>query len=292
MLSGLSGRAPNWRLNSDMRIDLHCHSNYSDGQLAVDELLQRAVANDIDVLAITDHDTVDGSLAAADYLQRQPLPLTLVGGVELSCQWHAFEIHIVGLNVDCHHSALQQLLQRQQQAREQRFTQMLEKLEKRGVMLTREECRISAMPTRKHIADALVEKGVVERPQQAFDRYIGKGNSAYVKAQWCDIETAIAAIHAAGGDAVLAHPHAYKLSNKWLRKLCQEAKSWGLDGIEVSISQQPLGQRNALAEFATDYQLKASQGSDFHHPNGWRDLGKNLCLPEQCVPIWSEWLPT
>lgn len=276
-----------------MRVyDLHTHTSHSDGQLSPQELLHRAIERGVDVLAITDHDTVSGSRDAADYLQQNNLPLTLIGGVEISCQWHAFEIHIVGLNVDTDNELLQQLLQQQQQAREQRFSDILLKLSKRGVPLSREECQIEGMPTRKHIADALVKKGVVERPQQAFDRYIGKGNSAYVKAHWCDIETAVKAIHAAGGDAVLAHPHAYQLSNKWLRKLCQEAKGWGLDAMEVSISQQPEGQRKALAEFASDYHLKASQGSDFHHPNGWRDLGKNLCLPEQCVPIWSAWLPT
>lgn len=272
--------------------DLHCHTNHSDGQLSVEQLLLRAVERGVDVLAITDHDTLSGSRVATEYLQRNVLPLQLVTGVEISCSWHAFEIHVVALNVDLDNASLNDLLQQQQQAREQRFAQMLDKLTKRAVMLSREECRITGMPTRKHLADAMVEKGIVEHPQQAFDRYIGKGNSAYVKAQWCDVETAIAAIHAAGGSAVLAHPHAYKLSNKWLRKLCQEAKAWGLDGIEVSISQQPEGHRKALAEFAADYDLKASQGSDFHHPNGWRDLGKNLCLPEHCVPIWSAWSPT
>lgn len=272
--------------------DLHCHSNHSDGQLSVEALLERAVERGVDVLAITDHDTLSGSRAAADYLQQHPLPLQLISGVEISCSWHAFEIHLVALNVDTEDASLNSLLQQQQQARESRFNRMLEKLTQRAVMLTRQECRISGMPTRKHVADAMVEKGIVEHPQQAFDRYIGKGNSAYVKAEWCDIETAINAIHTAGGCAVLAHPHAYKLSNKWLRKLCQEAKAWGLDGIEVSISQQPEGHRRALAEFANDYDLKASQGSDFHHPHGWRDLGKNLCLPAECVPIWSAWSPT
>ena len=108
------------------------------------------------------------------------------------------------------------------------------------------------------------------------------------KAAW-SIGHAIKAIHDAGGSAVLAHPHAYQLSNKWLRKLIGEAKTWGLDGIEVSIGQQTFGQRSALAEFAKDFQLKASQGSDFHYPSQWRDLGKNLCLPDACVPVWNDW---
>lgn len=275
-----------------MLADLHCHSHYSDGSLSIAELLQRARERGVELLAITDHDTVSGSVEAGAQLaatDSQAHHLQLVHGVEISCQWHAFEIHIVGLNLDPSAIPLVTLLDRQQAKRQQRFQAILTKLQKRGVELTTEECHVSGMPTRKHIADAMVKRGIVDKPQQAFDRYLGKGNSAYVAADWCSISEAIDAIHAAGGDAVLAHPHAYKLSNKWLRKLCVEAKQWGLDGIEVSISQQPQGHRMALAEFASDYQLKASQGSDFHHPHGWRDLGKNLCLPEQCVPIWEAW---
>lgn len=272
-----------------MLADLHCHSTHSDGSLTIPELVQRALAKQVDMLAITDHDTVSGSLQAATYIAENDLPINLINGVEVSCQWHAFEIHIVGLNFNPSNNRITALLQQQQQARADRFEKILAKLAQRGILLQRQECAFSGMPTRKHIADALLNRGYVERPQQAFDRFIGKGQSAYVKAQWCSIEEAIAAIHAAGGVAVLAHPHAYKLSNKWLRKLCVEAKEWGLDALEVSISQQPMGQRNALAEFAADYQLQASQGSDFHHPHGWRDLGKNLCLPDQCVPIWANW---
>ncbi|WP_404399639.1 PHP domain-containing protein [Idiomarina seosinensis] len=272
-----------------MLADLHCHSRHSDGSLAVPELVQRAVSNSVELLALTDHDNINGSIEAHAYIAEHKLPLKYVHGVEISCQWHAFEIHIVGLNFDPADTALVNLLQQQQQARTERFDKILGKLAQRGVLLHRHECQFSGMPTRKHIADALLNKGYVEHPQQAFDRFIGKGQSAFVKAKWCSIAEAIAAIQQAGGVAVLAHPHAYKLSNKWLRKLCCEAKQWGLDGLEVSISQQPMGQRSALAEFADDYQLKASQGSDFHHPHGWRDLGKNLCLPDQCVPIWNDW---
>ena len=114
-------------------------------------------------------------------------------------------------------------------------------------------------------------------------------NSAYVTPQWCDIPEAIEAIHKAGGQAVLAHPHAYKMSNKWLRRLLVEGKEWGLDGMEVSLSQQSPGHRDALAKMSLEYGLKASQGSDFHYPGNWRELGKNLCLPADCVPIWEHW---
>ncbi|MCA1768276.1 MAG: PHP domain-containing protein [Idiomarina sp.] len=208
---------------------------------------------------------------------------------EISCRWESFEIHVLGLNFNPDNEHLKNLLAQQQQRRHERFSAILEKLEKRGVMLSAEECHVDGMPTRKHIADTLVEKGIVSHPQKAFDHYIGKGSSAYVTPQWCDIPEAINAIHKAGGQAVLAHPHGYKMSNKWLRRLLVEGKEWGLDGMEVSLSQQSPGHRDALAKMSQQYDLLASQGSDFHYPGNWRELGKNLCLPADCVPIWEHW---
>ncbi|MBL75256.1 MAG: PHP domain-containing protein [Idiomarinaceae bacterium] len=267
-------------------IDLHCHSTHSDGSLTVPELIDRAHNNSVSVLALTDHDNIDGVDEAQQYIEQAHYDMTLVAGVELSCWWENFEIHIVGLNVDTRSESLQRLLQTQQNRRRERIDSIIQKLAARDINV---EIDSDGIPTRKHIADQLVQHGYVDQVQKAFDRFIGKGNFAYVRPQWCSIGHAIKAIHDAGGSAVLAHPHAYQLSNKWLRKLIGEAKTWGLDGIEVSIGQQTLGQRSALAEFAKDFQLKASQGSDFHYPSQWRDLGKNLCLPDACVPIWNDW---
>lgn len=269
-----------------MIIDLHCHSTHSDGSLTVPELIDRAHNNSVSVLALTDHDNIDGVDEAQQYIEQAHYDMTLVAGVELSCWWENFEIHIVGLNVDTRSESLQRLLQTQQNRRRERIDSIIQKLASRDINV---EIDSEGIPTRKHIADQLVQQGYVNQVQKAFDRFIGKGNFAYVRPQWCSIGHAIKAIHDAGGSAVLAHPHAYQLSNKWLRKLIGEAKTWGLDGIEVSIGQQTLGQRSALAEFAKDFQLKASQGSDFHYPSQWRDLGKNLCLPDTCVPIWNDW---
>jgi len=269
--------------------DLHCHSTHSDGSLSVSELLHRACEQEVDVLAITDHDCVDGLPEANSLIAQESLPIKLINGVEISCRWHSFEIHIVGLNIDPEEGQLKALLNEQQQRRYDRFDAMLEKLYQRGVSLSAEDCQADGMPTRQHSADAMVRKGTVSKPQQAFDRYIGKGSSAYVKPEWCNIPEAIDAIHSAGGKAVLAHPHGYKMSNKWLRKLLVEGKEWGLDAMEVSLCQQSPGHRDALAKMSREYGLLASQGSDFHYPGNWRELGKNLCLPADCVPIWEHW---
>ncbi|RUO78848.1 PHP domain-containing protein [Idiomarina tyrosinivorans] len=272
-----------------MRADYHCHSYFSDGALAPSELVIRAAEQGLQQLAITDHDSVAGLEQAQQTIATQQLALTLIAGVEISCRWHSFEIHIVGLNINPQAADLAQLLTQQQQCRRQRFAAMVEKLQSRLQGFVVELPQQQTMPTRKHLADALLSQGYVSEFGQAFKRYLGQGQCAYVKPEWCSVADAIAAINASGGVAVLAHPHAYQMSNKWLRRLIVEAQQHGLAAIEVSQTQQSPGQREALAGFAKDYQLSASVGSDFHYPSRFRELGKNLCLPEGCVPIWHHW---
>ena len=268
--------------------DLHCHSVYSDGVLTPQQLVYRAVERELNYLAITDHDSIAGFAEAEQVIRSEQPQLRLITGVELTCQWQGFEIHLVGLNFDPSSLELQQLLALQQQRRRERFAAMLAKLKHIGFVLELDAMLESAtMPTRKHIADALVESGQVSSFDGVFRRYLGKGQQAYIKPEWCDLETAISAVQRAGGKTAIAHPHAYKFSNKWLRRLFSEAKEFGLDAIEVALSQQAPGQRDALAGFAKDLELACSVGSDFHAPRPWRDLGKNLCLPAGCMPIWD-----
>ncbi|RUO60549.1 PHP domain-containing protein [Pseudidiomarina insulisalsae] len=269
--------------------DLHCHSHFSDGELAPEALVLRAAAVGVSHLAITDHDTVAGIGNARQAIEEHQLALTLIAGVEITCAWQGFEIHLVGLNMDPEHPALVALLAHQQQMRQQRYEQMLAKLHKAGIEVEPPLAADLTMPTRKHLAQALLDQGWVKDIDTAFRRYLGKGQQAYVATAWSSLEAAIAAVHAAGGSAVLAHPHAYQMSNKWLRRLFTDCKSWGLDGVEVAISQQSPGQRLALATMAKDIGLAASAGSDFHGPRPWRELGKNLCLPPDTVPIWRSW---
>ncbi|MDT7524522.1 MULTISPECIES: PHP domain-containing protein [Idiomarinaceae] len=269
--------------------DLHCHSNYSDGGLTPADLVARAHHYGVTHLAITDHDTIDALPAARAAITQQQLPLTLVNGVELTCRWQQHEIHLVGVNFDAEDDKLRQLLAQQQQVRRDRYAGMVAKLAKAGIAIEPPLAEQLTMPTRKHLAEALLEGGWVSSFEAAFRRYLGKGQQAYVAAEWVDLATAIATIKAAGGSTVLAHPHAYQLSNKWLRRLLQDAKADNLDALEVAIGAQSPGHREALATFASEIGLLASAGSDFHNPGRWRELGKNLCLPAHCVPIWNTW---
>lgn len=277
---------------SNLRVDLHSHTNCSDGALTPKELIERAVNFQIDVLAITDHDSVKGLDIAKQTILEQNIPLTLINGIEISTQWQGFEIHIVGLNIDPEHAQLQSLISAQQQRREDRATSMGEKLEKCGFNDVYSDAKAMAGEgsiTRAHFAKVLLQRGVVSKMQSAFDKYIGKGKRAYVKPNWCSIEEAVATIHAAGGVAVMAHPIRYDLTAKWLRRLIVDFKDAQGDGLEVVLPQMNNEQRKIMLNYCSEYDLYASMGSDFHQPSRWSDLGRNLVMPEQAKPIWQLW---
>ncbi len=261
----------------------------SDGVLSPSELVQRAAHFGVQQLAITDHDTIAALAPARAAVAELQLPLQLITGVELTCRWQNHEIHLVALNFDPQHQGLQQLLTQQQQQRRDRYAAMVARLDYLGLAIIPPAVQQLTMPTRKHLADALVEQGKVSSVEAAFQRYLGAGKLAYIKAEWVSLEQAIAVVKAAGGCSVIAHPHAYQLSNKWLRRLFSEGKAAGLDAIEVATGAQAPGQREALGLMAVELELAASVGSDFHAPLRWRELGKNLCLPPSCVPIWTQW---
>ena len=275
-----------------IKYDLHSHTTHSDGHLTVEELLARAVDKNIDVFAITDHDTVAAIEPAQAFIKRENLPLRLINGVEISTKWESFEIHIVGLNIDTNDSTLHTLLSEQQQKRETRAIEIGHRLNKNGfdgIYQQARELAENAQITRAHFARALIERGVAKNFPGVFKKYLGRGKTGYVPSNWCDMQTAIAAIHAAGGVAVLAHPSSYKMSNKWLRKLLVEFKSVGGDAMEVAQPQQAPSERQFLGLLSQEYELLCSQGSDFHFPTSYLELGKNLYLPKDCQGVWQIW---
>ncbi len=278
---------------SNLRIDLHSHTKFSDGGLTPQELIERATNFQIDVLAITDHDTVSALDIANSYISEKKYALNLINGIEISTAWQGFEIHIVGLNIDRTNPELLKLIENQQIARESRAISMGEKLAKCGFEGIYDKAKALANGgslTRAHFAKVLLQQGSISKMQAAFDKYIGKGKRAYVKPNWCTIEEAITAIHQAGGTAVMAHPVRYDLSTKWLRRLVIQFKQEGGDGLEIVLPQMSNDQRQLMLSFCLEYDLHASIGSDFHHPhNKWSDLGRNLRMPEKALPIWSLW---
>ena len=246
--------------------DLHCHSTASDGVLTPTEVVQRAYAQGVNVLALTDHDSVSGLDEAK--IAADKCGIDLISGVEISTQWENRGIHIVGLGFDKTHQKMTALLQQQADLRHKRALEIGE-------------------VTRAHYARYLVQIGKVSNDNQAFKKYLSQGKSCYVKTEWCDIPTAIDVIHQAGGVAVLAHPLRYDMTAKKIRQLIADFASWGGDALEVSGCGQTPDQRKQLATWAKEQGLAGSVGSDFHFPCSWVELGKSLYLPAETQPVWN-----
>ncbi|WMN61514.1 PHP domain-containing protein [Pseudoalteromonas xiamenensis] len=274
------------------KYDLHSHTHYSDGRLTVSELLDRAVERNVDVLAITDHDSVQAISEANRLIDEKKLPLSLISGVEISTKWHSFEIHVVGLNINIASTSLVDLLDSQTQKREARAIEIGNRLAKAGYLDVYSDAKALAEQgqiTRAHFAQVLVNRGVAKNLQGVFNKFLTRGNTGYVPSEWCTIADAVSAITSSGGIAVLAHPGRYKMSNKWLRKLLDEFSYTGGKAIEVALPQQAPCERQFLGQLCQEYGLLGSQGSDFHYPTPWSDLGKNLYLPKDCQGVWQFW---
>ncbi|WP_433917547.1 RNase RNM [Pectobacterium brasiliense] len=269
--------------------DLHSHTTASDGLLTPTALVSRAVDMRVSVLAITDHDTTAGLDEAQHAIAQQGLPLRLIPGVEISTLWENHEIHIVGLGMDSAHPALTRLLQQQAECRQSRAKQIAARLEKNRIpdaLAGAQRLATGGQITRAHFARYLIELGIAANMNQVFKKYLAKGKIGYVPPQWCTIPQAIEAIHQSGGVSVLAHPGRYDLTAKWLKRLLATFAENGGIAMEVAQCQQAPDERTQLGRYARDFNLMASQGSDFHLPCAWIELGRKLWLPADVEPVW------
>ncbi|CCJ98421.1 COG0613, Predicted metal-dependent phosphoesterases (PHP family) [Cronobacter malonaticus 507] len=274
--------------------DLHSHTTASDGLLTPEQLVRRAVEMGIHTLAITDHDTTAGLPAAHEEIARAGLALRLIDGVEISTLWENHEIHIVGLGIDITHPEMVAFLDGQAQRRARRAEMIAERLEKAripGALEGAKRLADGGVVTRGHFARFLIEDGRATNMANVFKHYLARGKTGYVPPQWCTIEQAIDVIHHSGGQAVIAHPGRYQLSAKWLKRLLNQFAAAGGDAMEVAQCQQAPNERNQLASYAGQFGLLASQGSDFHQPCPWIELGRRLRLPEGLTPVWHRWPP-
>ena len=279
-------------LHKTLKIDLHSHTRFSDGHLTPEELVLRAHNMQVDVLAITDHDTLAGLSAAHAIQVKQKRAMHIVNGVEISTAWHGFDIHVVGLNVDVEHPGLQQFLTEQAEIRRERALKIGEKLSRCGFDGVTEKAFSLAgegQVTRAHFARVLVNEYGVGTMDAAFKKYLGKGKRAAVKAVWLGLEPAIQHIQAAGGQAVLAHPAHYDMTAKWLRRLVADFAQLGGNAIETAFPGINPEKQKLINELADTHQLLASAGSDFHFPSRWTELGRNLGIASHLTPIWHDW---
>lgn len=272
--------------------DLHSHTTASDGCLTPEALVHRAVEMRVGTLAITDHDTTAAIAPAREEISRSGLALNLIPGVEISTVWENHEIHIVGLNIDITHPLMCEFLAQQTERRNQRAQQIAERLEKAqipGALEGAQRLAQGGAVTRGHFARFLVECGKASSMADVFKKYLARGKTGYVPPLWCTIEQAIDVIHHSGGKAVLAHPGRYNLSAKWLKRLVAHFAEHHGDAMEVAQCQQSPNERTQLATLARQHHLWASQGSDFHQPCPWIELGRKLWLPAGVEGVWQLW---
>ncbi len=269
------------------RIDLHTHSRYSDGSLSPTELVALAAQREVQLLALTDHDTLAGCGEAARACAERGIEF--LHGSELTALWRGREIHIVGLRLDPDCAALKTHLHGVLQQRIERVRAIGTRLSRAGLAgeeIVEEVLGQSGTPTRQHLAVRLVARGHAKDVDDAFKRWLATGTRAAVAPQWPGIEPAIGAIRAAGGQAVLAHPHRYKLSSGGLAELCRQFKEAGGAGIEVSLPGLSPKDAARAGSLARRFGLAGSCASDFHAPGlPWRPLGRFAKLPEGIVPI-------
>lgn len=269
--------------------DLHAHSTASDGLLSPQGLVSRAKQFGVDVLALTDHDTVAG-LSEAQAAARE-LGITLLNGVEISATWNRRTVHIVGLGIDPTNAALLAGLTLLQGQRRERAVEMGRRLEREGFPNALEGAQRFGdghNVTRTHFARYLVECGAASTVADVFRSYLRAGKPGYVKTEWAPLADTVAWIHDAGGRAVVAHPGRYNFSGAMLRALLSDFVACGGDGLEVVNCGCSPNMLRTNAAYARQFRLRASVGSDFHDPAvPWIELGRLPPLPSDLPPIWN-----
>jgi 3',5'-nucleoside bisphosphate phosphatase len=275
-----------------LRVDLHCHSNVSDGVLAPAAVAARARAGAVDVWALTDHDEVSGVAAARE--AAAGLGMQFVAGVEISVTWAGQTVHIVGLQIDENNAALQAGLAHTRSGRDARGREMAAQLAAVGIPGAYEGAlKYVGNPdlmSRTHFARYIVECGKCATLPEVFRKYLVEGKPGFVPHRWAALTDAVGWIRGAGGIAVIAHPGRYPLSDLAQGALFDEFKQLGGTAIEVVTGSHTFDQYPQYARLANDYGFLASRGTDFHAPDEPRtDFALLPTLPSNVKPVWHDW---
>jgi hypothetical protein len=263
-----------------MRVDLHLHTNASDGQYTPAEVIAIAREHQLDVIAITDHDTTDGVARAQAAANGRPL---VIPGIELSAQDEDSDVHMLGYFIDAAATRFQSTLRAFREQRLNRGQQIVDRLTQLGLAVDWEDVAAiadGAAIGRPHIARAMVKAGYVHSVKEAFDRYLYNGGPAYVARYRLAPEQAIHLIHEAGGAAVLAHPGLLRDYRRMVERLVPA----GLDGLEVMHPENNETVRLNLRGLAQQHNLIITGGSDYHGASvseGARPGSTNP--PSECV---------
>lgn len=262
-----------------MVADLHLHTHFSDGTFSPEELALRAQGQNLAAIALTDHDTVEGCPRMA--LACAGAGLEFIPGAELTAEFEAHEVHILGYWLDTDAPALLSRLAGFQAVRTNRIRDMVHRLNQRGIPLQAEtvfQLANCKSPGRPHVARALVQEGYCRSYDDAFDRFLKKGRPAWVPKAKMEASTAIAVIHAAGGVAVLAHPGLYQ-NDSAIPRIAAE----GLDGLECWHTRHSFEASSQYVRRAKDLGLIATGGSDCHGMSKGEPLIGRVRLPYEHV---------
>ncbi len=266
--------------------DFHMHTTHSDGTYSPEELMRACKEKNISCAAVTDHDTMSSFKLCES--EAQKLGLELIPGIEISATFDPGTMHILGYFLDIDNPELKAALEEIQQVRRERNSRMIEKLNEAGIEITLEEVVKEALrddnnPFRRghllqgvgadvkqigrpHFAKVLVKKRVVKDAQEAFQKYLGKGCSAYLDKQKLTPEEAVGLINRAGGIASIAHPKQMKVDDVCMEKEIKKLTELGLGGLEVYNSCQDIEENAVYLKMAKRYNLVPTGGSDFHGP--------------------------
>jgi len=273
-------------------VDLHLHSHHSDGVLAPAAVADLAAQGNVRLLALTDHDCVDG---LPECRQRcQELGIQYINGVELSASWRGQSIHVLGFNFNADDTALQAHLGGVQDLRRSRLREIARRLERKQIPATQLVAEIESkqrVVTRTHLARALVAQGAARSIAEVFRRLLGRGSPGHVGSTYPAATESVTRIVAAGGVAVLAHPLRYTLSAGARRQLLQEFRDAGGIGMEV-VCGNAVAHIDGLSQLAQRFGLDGSVGSDFHDPQlPWNPPGRLAKLPASVSPVWRHFGP-
>ena len=273
-----------------MRIDLHTHTDRSDGTCSPSELVREAGAAGIDVLGLTDHDTAE-SWAEAAHAATQA-GLTLVPGLEVSCKLSGYGVHLLAYLPDPSYPPLARELERILDGRNSRLPATLDRLRDLGIDIDADDVRRlsgdAAAIGRPHVADALIAKGAVRDRDEAFERYLGPGGPAYVDRYAAPLVDMIRLVTEAGGASVVAHPWARHNHDALDEAGIADLTRSGLAGVEVDHQDHGPEARDALRAIAQNLDLIVTGSSDYHGTGKvGHDLGCNTTDPEQFERLMS-----
>lgn len=279
-------------------MDLHVHSNKSDGSFSPAELVDYAVQKGLSAFALTDHDTTDGieeALQAAQNKIASGKNIEVIPGIEFSSEYEGKDIHIVGLYIDYKSDFFKRRLQNFVNGRTIRNKEMCKRLTDYGFPVTYEELQ-SEFPdcviTRSHYAKFMLSRGYTKTLKEAFDRYIGDGCPCFVPRKKITPMRAVEIILKAGGFPILAHPLLYHMSSEKLDELVRLLKKMGLQGIEAVYCTHDISDERAMRALAAKYDLCISGGSDFHgsaKPGLDLAIGYgNLVIPQEILEKINE----